>query len=173
MSRSTKATAYGLSAGASAKAENPTYCMPEAKNNYELGFHLTPNIEELQVAQLQQEVEKILTANGAVIIYSKEPEKTRLSYSIKHEQASYFGYIHFNLPDREMLNSINEQLRLNNQILRYIILVLVPESKRQKGKPRSLMGQGQEHKAKKPEQATTEEEKKKIEKQLEEIIEGL
>ncbi|MDP2648177.1 MAG: 30S ribosomal protein S6 [Candidatus Yanofskybacteria bacterium] len=147
------------------------YCMPDIKNNYELGYHLNQNIEEARVSQLREELEKLLTNNGAVVVFSKEPEKTRLSYEIKHERASYFGFIQFSLENKEALAAIDEQLRLNNSLLRYIVLIVEPV-KAKKGKPRSLMGQG-EHKVKKPEQVTTEEERKEIEKKLEDIIEGL
>lgn len=146
--------------------------MPDTKNNYELGYHLNQNIEEAHVSQLREELEKLLANNGAIVVFSKEPEKTRLSYEIKHERASYFGFIQFSLDNKEALAAISEQLRLNNNLLRYIVLAVEPV-RAKKGKPRSLMGQSQERKVKKPEQITTEEERKEIEKKLEDIIEGL
>ena len=71
--------------------------MIDNKTIYELAFHLNPNLEEMQVQQLAQNVENHITFAGGVVSFKKEPEKIRLSYPVKHKKQAYFGYIHFNL----------------------------------------------------------------------------
>ncbi|MBX4211458.1 MAG: 30S ribosomal protein S6 [Candidatus Yanofskybacteria bacterium] len=138
---------------------------------YELAYHVNPNLEAARVTEIKNELEKMVTDNGGAISFSKEPEKTHLSYEIQHERSSYFGFIQFSLSNKDVLMGMDEQLRLHNDILRYIVLKTEPESKRP-SKPRSMLGQ--ERRARKPEEApVTEEQKKEMEKKLEDIIEGL
>ena len=146
------------------------------QTNYELAFHINPNLEEAKVREIKQSIEKIITSNKGVISYSKEPEKIRLSYEIKHQGNSYFGYIQFNLSEAQALDELNEQLKLNQDVLRYLIIKLPSDlQKRQSMLKQVKMRERQEKRAQT--KATTPRESKKeskeLDKKLEEIIEGL
>ena len=133
---------------------------------YELAYHIEPEVEAAQVPAIKEEIEKLITNEGGVVAYSKEPEHIRLSYPIKHDRMSYFGYVQFTVADREnAIAHIDEQLRLNNHIMRHLIVKL---EERRKTPGRAPAGQ--------PERRVRKEVKKdskEIEKQLEDVISGL
>jgi len=142
------------------------YCMEQQL--YELAYHIEPEVEETQVAPLKVEIEKLVTDQSGNIVYSKDPEKTRLSYPIKHERMSYFGYLHFSLPDiTEAIAHIDEQLRLNNHIMRHLIIKL---DMRKKSAPK--LSSTTDRRPKK-EIGLKKEDNKDLEKQLEDVISGL
>jgi len=132
-------------------------------------------LEEAKITEVRQNIESQITSKGGAIAYSKEPERTRLSYQIKHQTHAYFGYIHFNLPNpEESLPELNEYLKLNGDILRYLLLKM--PSDLQKGKDMLKQLKAKERAERRPKAAhkqVTEKEEKEIEKQLEEVIEKL
>lgn len=144
--------------------------MDKNKVVYELAFHLNPDLEETQVRQLVQNIESYITSAGGIISFKKEPERARLSYPIKHKKQAYFGYIHFNLESKENLANIDEQTKLNNDILRYLTIKIPVDSGKIKFrfKPPKL-----KIVTEKPTEKKTPEETKELEKQLEGILENL
>jgi len=135
------------------------------KQLYELAYHIEPEVEDTQIASLKEELEKLVTAQGGTIVFSKEPDRTRLSYPIKHERMSFFGYLHFTIENKDGIAHIDEQLRLNNHVMRHLIVKLAD---RRKGPVKTPMAQ--------PERRVRKEvhkDSKEIEKQLEDVISGL
>jgi len=83
--------------------------MSETLTMYELGDHLDPALDEPAAAQQRIVIEKLATDKGATIVISKEPERTRLSYPINHQRASYFGYFRFTLENKDGLAEMDEE----------------------------------------------------------------
>lgn len=137
---------------------------------YELAFHLNPDVEESKVQQMAQQIEEYVTSNGGIISFKKEPEKARLSYPIKHKKSAYFGYLHFTLGSPESLTKINEQVKLNNDVLRYLIVKVPMDIGKKKF---SFKPSPFKVKTEKPAEKQTQEESKELEKQLEGILENL
>lgn len=100
-----------------------------SKQNYELAFQITANLDEADVQKTRQDLEKAVTSHGGVISFAKDPEKVRLAYPIKHQTNAHFGYMNFNLETGEAVHQIRDEIRLNNNILRFIILKQEDESK--------------------------------------------
>lgn len=151
------------------------------KQNYELAYHISSNLEEADVQKTRQEVEKYITSNGGVISFVKEPEKARLAYPIEHQMNAFFGHFNFNIESPDgALAQMREELRLNPNVLRFLILKykLQPKADKEdiirrlamaeKRRARTLK---QAEKAQKGEVPKADEEV--IEKKLEEIIEKL
>jgi len=137
---------------------------------YELAFHLNPDLEESQVQQLAQNIENYITSSGGVISFKKEPERIRLSYPIEHKNQAYFGYIHFNLDNKEGLATIDEQMRLNNDILRHLTVKMPADM----GKPKfRFKPQKPKTVTEKPAEKPTLEQSKELDKELEDIIGNL
>lgn len=137
---------------------------------YELAFHLNPDLEESQVQQLAQNIENYITSAGGVVSFKKEPEKIRLSYLIKDKKQGYFGYIHFNLEIPENLANIDEQVRHNNDVLRYLVVKLPADSGKVKFRfkpPKPKIA------TEKPAEKPTPEQSKELDKELEGILENL
>jgi len=144
------------------------------QTNYELAFHLNPNLEEAKIREIKQNIESIIATNKGVISYSKEPEKIRLSYEIKHVGNSYFGYIQFNLSEAQALEELNEQLKLNPDVLRYLLIKLPSDLQKKQSMLKQIkMKERQEKRAQAKAVAPKTGENKELDKKLEEIIEGL
>lgn len=98
-------------------------------SNYELAYHLNPEIEESEMKNQVQELEKALTENGATVLISREPKKRPLSYPIRKKNYSYFGVLDFNASP-EATEKINSRIKLQNQVLRFLVLKKPPEEKK-------------------------------------------
>ena len=147
--------------------------MDENMQNYELAFHLNPNLEEAKGVEIKQNIEEILIQNGGVITFSSNPAKIRLSYLINHMGNSYFGYTQFGLPNKESLSHINDQLKLKPEILRYLVIKMPSESEKKQAalkqmKLREKAGKRTTAKTKAPAPVN-----KELDKQLEDIIGNL
>ena len=141
--------------------------------HYELAFHLNPNLEESKVSETKARLEQAITGRTGTISFSKEPEKIRLSYAIDHNNSAFFGYIQFTLGSpEEALKELNDELKLNNDILRYLI-VKVPAA----GQSRTAVLKhikAKERVEKRPKvEAATPEQTKEMEKKLEDILGNL
>ena len=63
-----------------------------SKQYYELAFHVSSTLDEADVQKTRQDLEKYITSNGGVISFTKDPERTRLAYPIKHQLSAFFGF---------------------------------------------------------------------------------
>ena len=81
---------------------------------YEVGFlGRTENIKE--------EIIKLLESYKAEIVNNGNMSMIKLAYPIKKEKSAFFGYLHFNnYPN--IIKKIEDSLKLNQQILRFIII---------------------------------------------------
>ena len=145
----------------------------EKSHNYELAYHLNPNLEEARVLELKQEIQDQIISNKGTVSYSKDPERTRLSYSIQHQSSSYFGYFHFSLEDaEEAMTAINNHLKLINDIMRCLIVKMPSDAEKKQMAMRQIKTKEVLERKSKAKPAT-EKEEKEIEKQLEDVIEKL
>ena len=95
--------------------------MDTETKQYELGFHLMPELEGVELLTATGEVEKIITKNGGKTIKAREPRKQHLSYPIQLKHYGHFGVFEFeSAPD--MLAKINADLKMNSDVLRYILI---------------------------------------------------
>lgn len=143
------------------------------QQNYELAFHLNPNLEEAKVQENKQALEKSITGRNGNVLFSRDPEKIHLSYSIKHNDYAFFGYIQFTVGNaEEALKEINDELKLNNDVLRYLIVKVPSAGQRREAVLKQVKAKERaERRAK--EKAATPEEAKEMEKKLEDILGNL
>jgi ribosomal protein S6 len=148
--------------------------MSDIRRNYELGFHINPNMEEARVAAISNELKEKLVQGQATITFAREPERTRLSYEIKHIGQSYFGYIQFNMENGEGLAPVQEYIQLNNDIMRSLITRLPSDSEKAKTMEQAMKARERiEKKAKAANPKAAPVQNEKLEKELEDIIEKL
>ena len=151
---------------------------------YELAYHLVPELEEADIKARAQELANLITQTNGSVLISREPKRSHLSYPIRHKQYSYFGVLEFKAP-AEAVEKINAQIKLQNDILRFLLLKKDTGALRTLGEPRA---ERMRTRAKEPimakirpsvlpsEQETKVEGKIKteeIEKEIEEVIKGL
>lgn len=107
----------------------------DEQRNYEFAYHITTQLDEAKVPQIQQDVEAIITRHGGVITSSQPPAPKKLSYPIKHQRQSFFGWVQFSATDPEkLLSELDESARLNADILRHVTLKLEHESDKRAAK---------------------------------------
>ncbi|OGN34998.1 MAG: hypothetical protein A3I39_01605 [Candidatus Yanofskybacteria bacterium RIFCSPLOWO2_02_FULL_47_9b] len=150
--------------------------MTDVRKNYELAFHINPNLEESRIVTIANELKEKLTAMDAVISFAREPERTRLSYEIAHNAQVYFGYIQFNTENTEGLATVQEYIHLNNDILRSIILRLPSDAEKSQAILRQQKAKDRiEKKARAalPKSAPSPIQNATLDKELEDIIEKL
>ena len=141
------------------------------RRNYELAFHIKQSLQESEAVRIKDELENLVRSGGGVVSFSRTPEKTRLSYPIGHERASYFGYIQFSLENSEALEIFNEPLKLNTNIIRYILIATETEEDKRKALAKKKKDRGSRKeqvvhtRTEQPQEST-----KELERQIEEII---
>ena len=147
--------------------------------NYEFAYHLTTQMDEAKAPAITEEVQGIVTKNGGVITASQQPVPKRLSYPIKHQRQSLFGWVQFSADNADLLAELDEYARLHPEVLRHITMKLEYESDKRAEKQaehleRKAAKQAREGAAvKKVITETPAEDKGKMEKQLEDIIGNL
>ncbi|MEK9158175.1 MAG: 30S ribosomal protein S6 [Patescibacteria group bacterium] len=158
--------------------------MSDVRRNYELAFHINPNLEESRIAMISSELKDQLANNGATVTFVKEPEHQHLSYQVAHNDHSYFGYIQFStdgeleLPEGKqgVLAVVEEYIKLNNDILRSLIIRLPSDAQKSQALERQMRAKERLEKraqatSKAPAKSSADGEK--LEKELETIIEKL
>ncbi len=110
---------------------------PELFDVYELGYHLLPTIAEADVPAKVEEIKKFLESFGAEFISEEEPKLINLAYTMivprgghndKYDTA-YFGWIKFEV-EKSKVPEIQKELKLNQDILRFILFKTVKEDTR-------------------------------------------
>src|SRR3989338_2011930 len=154
--------------------------MDTLRQNYELAFHITPNLEDADVHKTRQDLEKSITSHGGAISLWREPERVRLAYPVKHQSNAFFGYFNFNLESPESISEIRDELRVNGNILRFLILKQEEESstKKEDAIRRFAMAEKRKARMKQAEKQAAQKEgpkvdEKVLEEKLEEIIDKL
>ncbi len=151
--------------------------MSDIRRNYELAFHINPNLDEARIAQISNELKDQLTKVQAMITFAKEPERQHLSYEIAHNKNSYFGYIQFNIENPEGLAGVEEYIKLNNDILRSLVLRLPSDAQKSQALERQMKAKERLEKraqaAKAPQTTKPAADGEKLDKDLENIIEKL
>lgn len=95
---------------------------------YELSFWLTSTLTETEVEPVFTELVKKIESLGYQIINIQNPQLKPLSYKIKKETNGYFGVIKFK-GDSAKLTELEKDMRLDNKILRFIIVKSLEDTK--------------------------------------------
>ena len=138
--------------------------------NYELGFHLLPELEEERLNAKVQEIEEVIAKLSGSVTSSRPIKKQRLSYPIEHKKYSYFGVFNFKMPT-EGAHQLRDALKLDEAVLRSLILKVKENQKvlrsikDHSGKPRIRT-----HTPVKIEKSKEEIKPEVMEKQIEEVI---
>lgn len=142
-----------------------------------MAFHINPNLDEARIAEISNELKDQLTKAQAMVTFAKEPERQHLSYEIAHNKNSYFGYIQFNIENPEGLAGVEEYIKLNNDILRSLILRLPSDAQKSQALERQMKAKERLEKraqaAKSPQAAKPAADGEKLDKDLENIIDKL
>ena len=150
--------------------------MEQKNNNYELSFWFSSRLNDEEIEKKFDNLLKQLEKLGALIIFSQSPQLKQLAYSVKKERNAYFGYIQFEL-SKDSLVHLEEDLKLNDDIIRFMILSVKPKEKQKAPSITFRKPVFKEQKSKTEEETKKEPQKEKIisleelDKKLNEILE--
>lgn len=104
---------------------------------YELGYHILPSVSEDDIPAEIAGIKSLIKKNDGVGISEENPKNISLAYTMyrttegKKEKfdTAYFGWIKFEMDPKNALK-VKEELDLNRNILRYIIIKTVRENTR-------------------------------------------
>lgn len=155
------------------------YSFNMSMKKYELMFILTPNFTEDEVAGEAKKVLDQLTKLGATITHVVDLGKKKLAYPIKKQRHGYYQLVEFTA-EGPVLSAIDNTLRLDQTILRHLVLDKPDKSPEQIEKEQALRAKlaakrqqgdsdGKPNRSQdKPEEALTAEE---LDKKLSKILE--
>ena len=137
---------------------------------YELTFLILPDLSEEEAKAFQQKINSQIQEEGGVLDEGNILLKRRLAYPIKKNTQAYMAVTTFQLnPDK--LANFETRLKTENQILRYLILVV---RKTRRMAPRRVRPFTLKSRVTVTEKVLTPEEKKvelkEIDKKLDEIL---
>ena len=94
--------------------------------NYEMMFIVKSSNEGEKVKNVAEEVKKIVSADNTKVTEFKEIGLKKLAYPIKKEINGYYYLIHFTAL-KNAIEEINRKMRINENVLRHLIIKLDEE----------------------------------------------
>jgi small subunit ribosomal protein S6 len=88
--------------------------------NYELAFVVDPEVEDSSLPEIEEKVKGWVEASGGAISNVDRWGKRRLAYPIQKKNEGYYFILQLVLPPQAGVE-IEREMRLNEQILRYLI----------------------------------------------------
>ena len=105
-------------------------------NRYELTYIIDATLEDTARKELIEKVSSLIAANGGEVEKVDETwGKRRLAYAIDHKTEGYYVLVTMTAP-AEAPKEIERNLRINDNVLRYLTVKLV--EKQSKVKPRAV-----------------------------------
>ncbi len=89
---------------------------------YDLTYLIAPGLDEHTANELAQECISSLQDKGAILGKSNTPVRTSLAYPISGKQSAYMAIVTFYLPDPEQVDTIKQEFKENENVLRYLLI---------------------------------------------------
>ncbi len=89
--------------------------------DYELGFILSPEVNEEQTRTLLERVEQIVNINGGQVVRVNQWGRRRLAYPIEHHRDGFYVFIDMILTP-ESVSELDRTLKVSEEILRHLII---------------------------------------------------
>lgn len=93
---------------------------------YEIMFIVSANLEESAVNNIAKDVQKLITDNKSKVIEFKEMGRKKLAYPIKKEVSGFYFLMNVEATT-ETIQEFDRKLRINEKILRHLILKIESE----------------------------------------------
>ena len=92
-------------------------------NKYELVVVVSAKLEEEERAAEIEKVSNLVTRFGGTITDVEEWGKKKLAYEIQKMSEAYYYFIHFDTDNTDCPNEIEDQIRIMENVIRYLYLV--------------------------------------------------
>ncbi|MBU4462093.1 30S ribosomal protein S6, partial [Patescibacteria group bacterium] len=134
---------------------------------YELVYLISPELETEEAGELASEISAFLQKEGGSILKAENPSPRTLSYQIKAQGAAFQVNMEFTL-DPEKLRVLEDKIRKNTKILRYMLIIKKPPRKEPTARKMRPVGA---EKAETPNEVKNKKTEKKVElKDIEEKL---
>ena len=94
----------------------------DAAPMYELMYIINPVLNEEQTKDIVQRVTAYLSDNGAEVAEVNEKGSQRLAYPIEKKRNGYYVVVNFRLTNSDALPKMDRALRINDDIMRHLVL---------------------------------------------------
>lgn len=101
--------------------------MDREQKMYEIGYLLSPLIPEEKLDEEVSVLRKLIEDRQGLIINEGRPKMRKLAYPINKTESAYFGWVKFTASP-EILKEIENPLKKNNKIIRFLIIKAVKET---------------------------------------------
>jgi len=103
--------------------------------NYELSFIISSNVPETEHATVQKDILSYLEGAGAKVTKDAHSMgRRKLAYPIKKQKHGFYVFLEFVLEDKSALKKLDGQLKLNNNLLRYLVIKKDPAASKDAAK---------------------------------------
>ena len=117
------------------------------KNYYEFLGIITGSLAENEIKSVIKQIANFFVSQKAELIYNAYLGRKRLAYPIKHLRHGYYFLIKFYL-NKDNLKEIEKKLKLNANLLRYLIIKTKPKTREEREKEKMRQQSQQEKKDK-------------------------
>ena len=124
---------------------------PSGLIHYEILFIIPNKFADDEAKKIFTKVGQLITSLEGKLTLENYWGKKKLAYPINHEHYGYYGLYEFDL-NRELVAEINTKLRLDNDVLRFIIIKKDLKSEAQKKKDEVIKKKIDDKKAKEEEE---------------------
>lgn len=94
-----------------------------AERTYELLYIVGNQFTEDELKNIRQEINGLIAKYGGVIGYQEFLGKKKLAYPIKKNAHGYYVVTEFDLEQKDQLQPLMTELKLNQQIVRFQIII--------------------------------------------------
>jgi len=95
--------------------------------DYELGFILTPEVNEEQTRTILERIEQIATNYGGQIMRVNQWGRRRLAYPIQHHRDGFYVFIDMVLTP-ETVSELDRTLKVSEEVMRHLIKLRDPKT---------------------------------------------
>ncbi len=124
---------------------------PSGLIHYEMLFIIPNKFTDDEAKDVFKKVGELLTSNNGQITLDNYWGKKKFAYPIKGEYYGYYGLYEFNL-DRNIIAEINNKLRLDHSIVRFLIVKKSLKNEDQLKKEEKIKAKIEDKKAKEKEE---------------------
>ncbi len=89
--------------------------------NYEIMFIVKATLDESTLNNLTKDIQKLITDNKSKVIEFKDMGRKKLAYPIKKEVSGFYYLMNVEAT-KEVIQEFDRKLRINENILRHLIL---------------------------------------------------
>ena len=93
--------------------------------SYELTYLISADLTEEEAKQFQDKVTSLIQAEGGILAAGSTILRKKLAYPIKKQTQAFLAILTFQLEPIKLID-LEKKLKLENQMLRYLILIKPP-----------------------------------------------